>query len=368
VSVRPGDDVAAMRRALELAERGWGRVHPNPLVGAVVVAANGQRVGEGWHAEYGAPHAEIVALAQAGPAAAGGTLYVTLEPCAHHGKTPPCTEAIERAGIRRVVYAVADPNPQARGGEAQLRARGIAVEAGVEAAAARAQNRIFFHVHERQRCYLALKLAITLDARLGMSGERTRLTGAAAGRAVQRLRAGFEAVLVGAGTARVDDPLLTVRDGAVRLPPRRVVFDPSASLPPDAQLVRTVEDARVTVVCAPDASAERRAALEARGVQVLVDPRAWVGLALDAALERLWQDGVRSILCEGGGVLAAALLAAGLVDRLHLLVAPRLLGGRGVPAFPLPDIGGDLAWRLEHVERLDGDVMLEYAPRGSGKE
>jgi diaminohydroxyphosphoribosylaminopyrimidine deaminase / 5-amino-6-(5-phosphoribosylamino)uracil reductase len=351
-----------MRRALLLAERGRGCVQPNPLVGAVVTDAAGYAVGEGWHAEYGGPHAELVALRAAGSAAAGGTLYVTLEPCAHHGRTPPCTDAILAAGIRRVVFAAADPNPVAAGGAALLRAAGVDVVGGVENDAARVQNRIFFHIHEQRRCYVALKLAITLDARLGVAGERTRLTGDAANAATQRLRAGFDALLVGSATAHIDDPLLTVRGVAVRVPPRRVVLDSDAGLRIDSTLLRTLDAAPAVVVCATDAPAARVAALRTAGAVVLQAARSESGLALDDVLARLWLDGVHSVLCEGGGRLAASLLRAGLVDRLHLLVAPLVLGDAGVPAFPLPDGCPPGRWRLEEVQRLGDDVALEYAP------
>ncbi|HUP88628.1 MAG TPA: bifunctional diaminohydroxyphosphoribosylaminopyrimidine deaminase/5-amino-6-(5-phosphoribosylamino)uracil reductase RibD, partial [Longimicrobiales bacterium] len=186
-----------MRSAIELAERGWGRVQPNPLVGAVVVK-DGLVVGEGWHAEYGGAHAEVVALSEAGERARGATLYVTLEPCAHYGRTPPCTDAISRAGVATVIYSVDDPNPKARGGAQILRDAGINVEGGIEAEAVRNQNSIFFHAHTSTRSFVALKLAMSLDGRIAaVAGERTKLTSDGADDEVHRLRSAFDAIVIG---------------------------------------------------------------------------------------------------------------------------------------------------------------------------
>jgi len=210
-SAATADDRRYMRRALELAEAGWGHVHPNPLVGAVVVR-DGVVVGEGYHTAFGAPHAEVEALRAAGERARGSTVYVTLEPCAHHGKTPPCTDALLTAGAARVVYAAEDPGQDAGGGGAVLAARGVDVSAGVERAAARRQNAAFFHALERRRCYVALKYGMSLDGRLARgAGQRTVVTGPESHAQVHRLRAGFDAIMVGGETARVDDPLLTAR-------------------------------------------------------------------------------------------------------------------------------------------------------------
>lgn len=353
-------DRAFMRRALELAERGWGKVHPNPLVGAVVVR-DGEVVGEGFHTEYGGPHAEVAALAAAGERARGATLYVTLEPCAHHGKTPPCADAILAAGLARVVVAAEDPHPEARGGAERLRVRGIELVAGVEREAARAQNAAFFHAIERQAAFVALKYALSLDARLTEAPDRpTAVTGPAARAEVQRLRAGFDAIMVGTGTALADDPLLTVR-GAVapRVPPVRLVLDSGARLPLESRLVRTVAEAPVWLVCREDAWPGRRRSLEDAGVRVLPVPGGPGGVSLDSALEAVWLAGLRSIFCEGGGRLGAALLAANRVERLYLFYAPRLFGAAGVAAFPgaLDREAAD-GWRLRRLEALEGDVLM----------
>lgn len=354
------DDRDYMCRALTLAEHGWGRVHPNPLVGAVVVR-DGEIVGEGFHGEYGGPHAEVVALRAAGERARGATLYVTLEPCSHHGKTPPCVDAIRSAGISRVVIAAMDPHPQAGGGAEYLRAAGIDVDLGLEREAARAQNAAFFHAVERRSPYVALKFALSLDGRLSATrGRPTAVTGEASLAEVHRLRAGFDAILVGIRTVLVDDPLLTVRgDIAPRVPPVRVVVDSDARLPLDSRLLATIGEAPVWVLCAADAPGDRRHALESRGARTLSVARGRRGIVLDGALEQLWTEGVRSIFCEGGGRLGAALLEADRVERLYLFYAPKLFGTSGVPAFPGRFAKGVRdGWTGHAPRRLDEDVLL----------
>ncbi|MGH7481011.1 MAG: bifunctional diaminohydroxyphosphoribosylaminopyrimidine deaminase/5-amino-6-(5-phosphoribosylamino)uracil reductase RibD, partial [Longimicrobiales bacterium] len=294
----------------------------------------------------------------------------TLEPCAHHGQTPPCTDAIVRAGLSRVVYAVADPGAGV-GGAARLQAAGVTVQAGVLETAARTQNAAFLTAAERRRAWVFLKLAISLDGRIAArAGERTCLSGPEAWADVQRLRAGFDAILIGAGTARADDPLLTVRgDVAPRVPPARVVLDPAATLRLSSRLLATSEEAPVRLFCADDASAERVAALRAAGARVDLVPRARRGLELGDVLDGLWAQGVRSVLCEGGGRVAGSLLRERRIDRLRLYVAPRLLPG-GVPAFGDSSQHEDAApgdapggsWRLLESERLGPDVRLTYEP------
>ncbi len=345
-----------MARALELAGAGWGRVHPNPVVGAVVVR-DGVVVGEGAHREYGGPHAEVEALGQAGDRARGATLYVTLEPCAHHGKTPPCTDAILDHGIARVVYAVADPHPEAGGGAARLAKAGVSVETGVEAERARAGNATFLVPIEGQRPFVAVKFGLSVDGRIAArAGERTRVTGRESEREVHRLRAGFDAILVGARTARIDDPSLTVRHGpSPRVPPVRVVADPGARLPLDGELARTAREVPVVALVAESAPQERVAALEGMGVEVERVPGTGAGLALHTALDRLWERGVRTVFCEGGGRLVASLLADDRVDRLYLFEAPVLFGTEGVPAFPGP--AGFRGGRVE-VRAMGEDTLI----------
>ncbi len=355
-----------MRRALQFARRGWGRTAPNPLVGAVVVR-DGRIVGAGWHAEFGGAHAEVVALAAAGDLARGADVYVTLEPCAHQGKTPPCVDALIAAGVRRVVIATADPNPAAGGGAARLRAAGIAVESGVEEAAARELIAPFlFAFAGAPRPFITLKLALSLDGHIAPGlGQQQWLTGPTARRYVHRLRAGADAIAVGIGTALADDPALTVRSGRrPRVTPLRVVFDPSARLPVDGQLARTARKVPVRVLVeSPDPA--RRAALEALGVQVATAP----GIA--AHLTALRTDGVQHLFVEGGAGIAGALLAAGWVDRLIIFHAPVLLGAGALPAFGTvaPQLGADgpARWRVIERRTFGDDTMTVYAPPAAGR-
>lgn len=363
-----------MCRAIELAEGGWGRVAPNPLVGAVVVGEHnvaGEHgiAGEGFHSEYGREHAEVQALRSAGDACRDGTLYVTLEPCVHHGKTPPCVDAIIESGIRRAVIACRDPNPEAEGGIRRLTAAGIEVETGVEAAAASRQNAAFLWSQRTGRPFVTLKLALSLDARIAeRPGVRTALTGPDAARWVHRLRAGQDAILVGRVTAEVDDPLLTVRGESPRIPPVRLVLDPGSSLSAMSRLVTTAADAPVWIAIAPDAPAERRAVLENAGARLIEVPRlAPHQLDLDAVLTALREAGLTSLMVEGGGRVASSFIGGGLVQRMHLIYAPRLLGTDGVPAFGTGSAsGGD--WRLVAHETLGDDVMLELEPRSSSAQ
>lgn len=338
------EDRRHMDRALSLAERGWGRVSPNPMVGAVVVG-EGEVVGEGWHAEYGGPHAEAAALRAAGDAARGGTVYVTLEPCTHRGKTPACSRALVETGVDRVVVACRDPHPRARGGVDTLRRAGIRVDVGVRGRRAARLNAPFLWRHSGHGAFAVLKLALSLDGRIARrKGERSAVTGDRAWRWVHRLRAGRDAVLVGSGTVRVDDPRLTAR-GEVepRRPPVRVVLDTDLALPPESRLVETARDVPVWALCGPGAPARRRTRLEEAGVRVLEVETGPSGRGLHppAVLGRLHDAGVDSVVVEGGGRVAASFLHAGALQRMHLLYAPRLYGSEGVEGFPGP--GGALA-------------------------
>lgn len=347
----------AMARALDLAWRGWGRVHPNPLVGATVVSG-GALVGEGWHAEFGDRHAEPIALRDAGERARGGTLLVTLEPCAHRGKQPPCTQAIVAAGVRRVVAAQPDPNPLAAGGADRLRAAGIDVELGLLGQAAADQNAIFLHRFRGSgRPFVALKLATTLDGRIADSAGRSRwISGQESQEYVHWLRAGFDAVGVGGRTARTDDPQLTVR-GRVepRVEPRRVVFDAAADLDPGLTLVRTARRIPTFLVSSPSAPSDRVERLAECGVTIV--PAATLADGL-AALRGM---GIESLLVEGGGRLAGALLGQNLADRYYWVQSPLWLGERGVAAIAgLPSEPIDRAPRWRVVERrpLGVDTLL----------
>ena len=351
-----------MRRAIVLAERGWGRVAPNPMVGAVIVR-DGAVVGEGWHAEYGGPHAEVAALAQAGPAARGATLYVTLEPCSHTGKTPPCSDAVLRAGISRVVIGARDPNPRAAGGADRLRRAGVPVEEGVEEQAARDLDARFIHRFgpSGARPFLSIKLALSLDARIADAwGRSAWITGPAARAEVHRLRAGFDAIGVGIGTALADDPLLTARgDSTPRVPPARIIWDRTLRLPVSSRLVASVAEAPVWVVAAPDAAVECQSALEKAGVRVL---RA-AGIAESLGLLQS-EGGIGSVLVEGGASFSSALLDAGCVDQLFLFYAPVVLGTGALSPFGVADVPLAQAhrWRTIQVSRFDADVLITLAP------
>lgn len=349
-----------MRRALELARRGWGRVAPNPLVGAVALR-DGEVVGEGWHAGPGAPHAEAAALEEAGEAARGSTVYVTLEPCTHHGRTPPCAGALVRAGVARVVVGCRDPHPEARGGLEVLREAGVEVAVGVAGREAARLNAPFLWRHAREPPFVTLKLALSLDARIARrEGERSAVTGDAAWAHVHLLRAGHDAVLVGRRTAEVDDPRLTARgEREPATPPVRVVLDTELRLPPGSRLATSAGRAPLWVLCGPDPDPGRRSALEAAGARVVQVERGEEGRGLSPAaiLGALADGGVGSVLVEGGGRVAASFLRDGCVQRMHLLYAPTLYGPDGVPGFPgvTAEQG---AWRPAERGSLGDDTLL----------
>jgi diaminohydroxyphosphoribosylaminopyrimidine deaminase/5-amino-6-(5-phosphoribosylamino)uracil reductase len=321
-------DETWMRRALELAERGRGAVEPNPLVGAVVVR-DGQVAGEGWHQRFGGPHAEVVALAEAGPAARGSTLYVTLEPCCHHGKTPPCTDAVLRAGITRVVVAMPDPFPAVAGkGVEQLRQAGVPVEVGIEEAAARRLNAPYLTLLSQGRPYIHLKWAMTLDGKIATrTGNSKWISGPASRGLVHQLRGRMDAIVIGIGTALADDPQLTARPPGPRTAVR-VVLDSQGRLPVDSQLVRTARAVPTLVACT-EMPAIREEELRAHGCEVLHLPaeedtgRPQVAALLAEMGRRRWTN----VLIEGGSVVLGSFLDAGAVEEVHVFIAPRLAGG-----------------------------------------
>ena len=352
-------DAAFMRRALELARKGWGQTAPNPMVGAVVVR-DGVVVGEGHHTRFGSAHAEVEALRAAGDRAAGATIYVTLEPCAHTGKTPPCTDALVAARVARVVIAVRDPNPDAAGGVERLRDAGIEIGIGVEDAAARELNAPFFHSFAEQRPWITLKLAVSLDGALAdATGHSRWITGDDSRRLVHEMRAGSDAIGVGIGTALADDPSLTVRDApAPRVPPLRVVFDRGARLPLHSVIARTAHVVPALVVAGTPPSV-RVAALEAAGVRVIQ------AATLRAALDALGALGVRSLLVEGGARLAGALIGTGMVDRLVIFQGSAIFGAGALDAFafvPPTEVERDPAWRALGRREIGADTMTVYAP------
>jgi diaminohydroxyphosphoribosylaminopyrimidine deaminase / 5-amino-6-(5-phosphoribosylamino)uracil reductase len=346
------DDERFMRRGLELAERGRGHTAPNPIVGAVIVRG-GKIVGEGWHRALGESHAEVEALARAGAAARGATLYVTLEPCVHWGRTPPCVDALLAAGIARCVVAQRDPDPRVNGrGLRKLRAQGVRVELGLLADDAEAQLAAYRQVHATGRPRITWKVASSLDGRIADARGRSRwITGLEARADGHRLRAASDAIVVGAGTARADDPRLTARDGrgasegSRRAQPLRVVVDSRLSLPKTLRVFSPPLARGTVAACTAAAPAARERALAARGVTVWRLPAARLRVSLSALAERLAREGRHEVLLEGGGTLGAAFVRAGLVQRIVLYSAPFVLGG-------------GLSW-------CDGLALpLEHAPRG----
>ena len=344
-------DALWMDRALRVAERGIGLTSPNPAVGAVLVKDE-RVVGEGAHLRAGGPHAEVVALDAAGRAAGGATCYVTLEPCAHFGRTPPCADALIRAGVLRVVAATGDPNRAVDGrGVARLRAAGVAVTMGVREAEARRLNRAFFCAMTEGRPHVTLKAAMTLDGKIAaVDGASRWITGEAARLEGHRLRFGADAVLVGIGTVLADDPQLTVRHPELPAKePLRVVVDSRLRMPGDARVLRAGDPARVVVACVAPAPAGPAAALRARGVRVLELAGDAGRVDLRALLEALRAMDVIAVLVEGGGELGGALAEAGLVDRVAFFLAPRLVGGAEAPG-PLGGRGRPLKEALPLVD------------------
>jgi len=353
------DDSRFMRKALALAERGRGTTSPNPMVGALVVDDEGVIVGRGAHLAAGGPHAEVVALEDAGARARGATLYCTLEPCSHVGRTGPCAPLVSAAGIRRAVIAIGDPNPLVSGrGIAHLRERGIDVAVGVEREAAERQNAVFLTAIVERRPYCILKAAISLDACMAeASGARTLLTGAAANRRVHRQRAEVDAIGIGSGTVLADDPLLTPRSAYRSRALIRVIFDRRLRTSPTARVLSTLAAGPVIIMTSDRARAaapERAAALADAGAQVIAP----AGDDLRSALRATFDAGVTSLVLEGGPSLHRAALSADIVDAIHVYIAPRRLGG-GAMAW-LDD--GRLAWETLKERRaawLGEDVLVE---------
>lgn len=363
VTDQEGADAAWIERALKLAERGRGSVSPNPMVGAVIVGPDGELIAEGFHARYGDLHAETAAIAAArerGLDPRGATMYVTLEPCAHHGRQPPCAEAVREAGIARVVIASADPSPKAAGrGPSLLQEAGIEVDwiDGEQARAARLLNQAFRKHSRVGKPLVIFKSAVSLDGRTASaSGHSKWISGEPSRRLVHRWRAEVDAVAVGIETALADDALLTARGVDAERQPCRVVFDSSARLPLDSALISSVEVAPVIVVVGPEAEREAVASLERAGAEVLnVDGSATQRIG--EALALLGERPITSLMLEGGATLAGAFRDANEIDELRLFYAPILLGG--VDAQPM--LGGSGASRIDEV-----DPALEVSWEASG--
>jgi diaminohydroxyphosphoribosylaminopyrimidine deaminase/5-amino-6-(5-phosphoribosylamino)uracil reductase len=361
--VTVGGHERQMRRALGLAERGRGLVSPNPLVGAVVVR-DGQVVGEGFHEGPGRPHAEVVALDRAGPRARGATVYTTLEPCDHFGRTPPCTRALIAAGVARVVAATGDPNPVVDGrGFDRLRAAGVEVVVGVLAREAERQNRAYGTHVRTGRPLVTLKAGATLDGKVAARDGSSRwITGDEARADAHRLRADADAILVGAGTALSDDPALTVRDPAYRgAPVLRVLADASGRVAPVGGLF---DGAAPTLVATTEAAPrERREAWRAAGADVLVTGATEAGVDLDALLGALGKRDVQHLLIEGGPTIAWSAVAGGFVDRVVVYLAPALLGGVAAPGIlggqGFAPVGAGVRLRFVDVRRVGADLRVE---------
>ena len=355
-------DLWHMRRALELAALGQGYVEPNPMVGCVIVQG-AEIIGEGWHRRFGEAHAEINALKLAGDRAAGATLYVTLEPCCHTGKTPPCSEAVLKSGVRRVVVARADPFEQvAGGGLAQLRAAGVEVELGVLESEARRLNRPYLTLLEQGRPWVIAKWAMTLDGKTATrTGSSQWISNQQSRAVVHQIRGRMDAVIVGRRTAQIDDPLLTARPPGPRTA-LRIVIDTRASLASESRLVRTARDVPVLVAAGPEAPAADRSRLENAGCEVFVGDVDSREDRLQQLFEELGRRRLTNVLIEGGGQLTGSLLMGRLIDEVHVFIAPKVIGGTAAPS-PMAGHGiGQMSNALgldePQVQQLGGDIYV----------
>jgi diaminohydroxyphosphoribosylaminopyrimidine deaminase/5-amino-6-(5-phosphoribosylamino)uracil reductase len=356
------NDADWMRRALELAERGRGCVEPNPLVGAVVVR-DGQFVGEGWHQRYGEAHAEVHALAAAGEAARGATLYVTLEPCCHHGKTPPCTDAVLRAGVVRVVAAMPDPFSAVAGkGAEQLRQAGVTVEFGVGEAEARRLNAPYLKLLASGRPWVHAKWAMTLDGKIATrSGDSRWISNEASRRRVHELRGRMDAIIAGIGTVLADNPQLTARPPGPRTP-ARIILDSQGRIHDDCILMQTAHTTPTIIAATERIGAAKRTALQAHGCEVLTVPAVHERASVEALLAELGRRRFTNVLVEGGSGVFGSFLDAAAIDEFHVFIAPRLAGG----ATATGAVGGHGVERMAEALRLaewthevlDGDLYV----------
>ncbi len=351
-------DTWHMRRALELAIRGQGYVEPNPMVGCVL-AQGAEIIGEGWHRRFGGPHAEVEALAIAGDRAAGTTMYVTLEPCCHFGKTPPCTRAILRAGIRRVVVAQRDPFPEVNGGGlAELQAAGIEVRVGILEAEARRLNAPYFKLLATGRPWVLAKWAMTIDGKTATStGASQWISSEESRRLVHALRGRVDAIVIGRETARLDDPLLTARPPGPRTA-LRVVVDSRATLSLESRLVRTAHEIPVLVAVGPHARPRDRQRLAQAGCEVLCCRADSPVERVDQLLAELGRRRLTNVLVEGGGRLVGSLLDARQIDEVHVFIAPKLLGG----AWARTPIAGEGIVEIPQAIQLDAPEVKQVGP------
>lgn len=349
-----------MLRALELAAQALGRTNPNPMVGAVVVK-DGQIIGEGYHHRAGTPHAEVHALNQAGEQALGATLYVTLEPCSHFGRTPPCADAVIAAGIARVIMASLDPNPNVAGnGLKKLAAAGIEVEVGFLEQKARRLNEVFWKYIQMGRPYVALKTAMTLDGKIASySGDSKWVTGESARQQVHQLRNIYDGIMVGIGTVLKDDPLLNTRlPGGDRRDPIRVIIDGHLQLPLSGKIARTAERQRTLVFCSNQADPRTQLKLERMGLHVIRLDCHPDTVPLETVLDLLGRMDICSLLVEGGGEVNGYLLERDLVDRVYWFIAPKIIGGREAPS----PIGGQGRALMQEAVELKSVEMQTFGP------
>ncbi|MBU0608356.1 MAG: bifunctional diaminohydroxyphosphoribosylaminopyrimidine deaminase/5-amino-6-(5-phosphoribosylamino)uracil reductase RibD [Armatimonadetes bacterium] len=365
------DDERHLRRALRLARRGQGRVEPNPMVGCVIVK-HGRVIGEGYHRRFGGPHAEVEALRQCTTSPRGATVYVTLEPCCHYGKTPPCTDALLAAGIARVVAPVEDPNPPVAGrGLALLRKAGVRIDRGLLAGEAATLNAPFFKLVREHRPWVILKWAQSLDGKIATrTGDSKWITDEVCRAHAHRTRGRLDAILVGIGTVLTDDPLLTCRVGRPRRVATRVVLDSRLRTPLSSQLVRTARRVPTWVFHGRGAPARRARALEKAGCVLHAIPRSGDGLALPALLDVLGEHQITNVLVEGGGVLLGNFFDKELADEFHIYIAPLLIGGSQAPG-PLHALGVSTVARAlrlpgePRVRRLGGGYFVRALPNAN---
>ncbi len=361
-NIKDGKDRGFMRRALRLAIKGLGRTSPNPMVGSVVVSRGGKLLGEGYHAKAGEPHAEILALRAAGKKAKGATLYITLEPCVHFGRTPPCALAVIEAGVKRVVIGTKDPNPLVAGkGIRKLRRAGIEVTVGVLSEQCVSLNDGYNKFITTGLPLVTLKLASTLDGRIATnSGESKWITGAKSRRLVHEMRSRHDAVMVGAGTAIKDDPRLNVRGVKGSVDPTRVVIDTRLRISPGAKVLK--KGAPVIIYCSRRAAKKKQEALRALGATVVAVTETKDGLSLKTVLRDLARRGVTSVMIEGGASLAASAIKAKLVDRVKIFYAPKLLGSDALPmigALKIAKLKSAPEIKEMKVRRIGEDILIE---------
>lgn len=355
-------DHRMMARALVLAGKGTGQVSPGPLVGCVITTLEGEVIGEGFYVYEEVKHAETLALEQAGGRARGATAYVSLEPHAHFGKTPPCTDALIASGIKRLVAPIKDPNPRVSGrGFDHLRSAGLEVSSGLMAREAKLVNEKYFHFMKTGRPFVHLKLATSLDGKIATrTGDSRWITGKESRARAHELRHEYDAILIGAGTALADNPLLTDRSGkARRRKLTRVVFDEKLQTDPESQLVQTAKDAPVLIFAGESPDARKVEVLQSRGVEIVRD--SFRGRDLQAVLEELGKRSLQSVLVEGGATVAGNLIDAGLVNKVTFFLAPLIIGGRDAPSA----IGGRGAERLIDALSL---IDVEMVERGCDTE